>query len=114
MVETPPVLQATPENRCGVWVNGWGNFVDIWDDSFAKGYRFTTGGVTLGIDYRITDHFAQGLFSSYAHTWTDLRPGPYRCGLRTWRVIRQLFRSWILYQRGRFGGYKATTRVVRR
>jgi outer membrane autotransporter protein len=73
--EKQPVLQPTRENRWGVWVSGWGDFVNVDDDSFAKGYEFTTGGVTLGIDYRLTDHLALGLFGSYAHSWTDLRPG---------------------------------------
>jgi fibronectin-binding autotransporter adhesin len=31
--------------------------------------------VSLGIDYRLSDHLAVGLFGSYAHTWTDLKPG---------------------------------------
>ncbi|MGA8660061.1 MAG: autotransporter domain-containing protein [Chthoniobacterales bacterium] len=74
VVEKQPVLQPTPENRWGVWVNGWGDFVSVDNDSFAKGYDFTTGGVTVGIDYRITDHLAIGLFGSYAHTWTHLQP----------------------------------------
>jgi outer membrane autotransporter protein len=31
--------------------------------------------MSAGIDYRITDHLAFGLFGGYSHTWTDLRPG---------------------------------------
>jgi outer membrane autotransporter protein len=58
-----------------VWANGWGDFVNIDDSSLAKGYRFTTGGMSAGIDYRITDHLAVGLFGGYSHTWTDFRPG---------------------------------------
>jgi Autotransporter beta-domain len=46
------------QNRWGVWVIGWGDFVNVQDSSIAKGYNFTTGGVTLGIDYRVTDHVA--------------------------------------------------------
>jgi outer membrane autotransporter protein len=75
VAEKQPVLQPTPENRWGVWVNGWGDFVNVGDQTFAKGYDFTTGGVTIGIDYRLTDHLALGLFGSYSHSWTDLRPG---------------------------------------
>ncbi len=73
-VAPPPVFQPTPQNRWGVWVNGWGDFVSIDNDNFAKGYNFTTGGVSTGLDYRITDHFALGIFGSYAHTWTSLQP----------------------------------------
>ena len=43
--------------------------------TFVKGYDFTTGGVTVGSDYRLTDHLAIGLFGSYAHNWTNLQPG---------------------------------------
>jgi outer membrane autotransporter protein len=45
------------------------------NDNSAKGYNFTTGGGSVGIDYRITDSFAVGIFGSYAHTSTDLKPG---------------------------------------
>jgi outer membrane autotransporter protein len=75
VTEQQPILQPTPTNRWGVWANGWGDFVNIDDSGFAKGYRFTTGGVSVGIDYRLTDHLAVGLFGAYAHTWTDFRPG---------------------------------------
>jgi outer membrane autotransporter protein len=69
----PPAYQPGP---CwGVWANGWGDFVNIDDTSSAKGYRFTTGGMSAGIDYRITNHLAVGLFGGYSHTWADLRPG---------------------------------------
>ncbi len=74
VVSQPPVFQPTPENRWGVWVNGWGDFVSVDSDNRAKGYDFTTGGATVGIDYRFTDHLAIGLFGSYAHTWTHLQP----------------------------------------
>jgi fibronectin-binding autotransporter adhesin len=74
-VPPAPVLQPGPQNRWGVWVNGWGDFVSVEDDNFAKGYHFTTGGGSVGIDYRITDSLAVGVFAGYAHTWTDLNPG---------------------------------------
>jgi outer membrane autotransporter protein len=74
VVEKQPILQPAPENRWGVWVNGWGNFVSVDNDNFRKGYDFTTGGVTVGVDYRITEHLAIGLAGSYAHTWTHLQP----------------------------------------
>jgi Autotransporter beta-domain len=35
---------------------------------------FTSGGVSLGIDYRVTDQLAIGAFGDYSHTWTDLNP----------------------------------------
>jgi outer membrane autotransporter protein len=55
-------------------VNGWGNFVSLDNDGFHRGYNFTTGGASLGIDNRLTDHLAVGLFGGYAHSWTNLQP----------------------------------------
>jgi uncharacterized protein with beta-barrel porin domain len=49
---TPSVLQRAPENRWGVWVTGFGDFVNVDNEGSAEGYNFTTGGVTVGIDYR--------------------------------------------------------------
>jgi Autotransporter beta-domain len=70
-----PVFQPTGQNRWGVWVNGWGDWVSVDNDNSIKGYDFTTGGGSVGIDYRITDCLAVGLFGTYAHTWTNLSPG---------------------------------------
>ncbi len=69
-----PILQPGPENRWGVWVTGFGDFVSVDADANAKGYDFTTGGVSLGIDYRITDQLAFGVMGDYSHTWTSLNP----------------------------------------
>ena len=63
--EAPP-LPPAPECRWGVWVTGYGDFVDVDDEGLAKGYNYTTGGVTVGIDYRVTDHFVVGLMGGYA------------------------------------------------
>jgi outer membrane autotransporter protein len=70
-----PVLQHTPENRWGVWMTGFGDFVNVDGDGNARGYNFTTGGVSLGIDYRLTEQLAIGVMGDYAHTWTSLKPG---------------------------------------
>jgi fibronectin-binding autotransporter adhesin len=70
-----PILQPGPQNRWGVWVTGFGDFVNVDGDGNAQGYNFTTGGVSLGLDYRITDQLAIGVMGEYSHTWTDLNPG---------------------------------------
>src|SRR5271166_5298977 len=57
-----------------VWANGWGDFVNVDSTSTANGYNFVTGGITLGVDYRIGDHFSVGLFGSYAYTTANLQP----------------------------------------
>src|SRR5271165_4117837 len=40
-------LQPGPENRWGVWVTGFGDFVNVDGDANANGYDFTTGGFSL-------------------------------------------------------------------
>jgi outer membrane autotransporter protein len=72
IVEDKSVLQPAPENRWGVFVSGDGDFVNVAGDGNASGYDFTTAGVTLGVDYRVTDNLAIGLMGGYARTWTDL------------------------------------------
>ena len=69
-----PILQPGPENRWGVWTTGFGDFVSVDRDANANGYDFTTGGVSLGVDYRITDQLAIGVMAEYSHTWTSLQP----------------------------------------
>jgi autotransporter-associated beta strand protein len=69
-----PVLQHTAENRWGVWVTGFGDFVNVDGDGNSQGYNFTTGGVSIGVDYRITDQLAIGVMGDYSHTWTSLNP----------------------------------------
>jgi outer membrane autotransporter protein len=69
-----PILQPGPENRWGVWTTGFGDFVSVDSDANANGYDFTTGGVSLGVDYRITDQLAIGVMAEYSHTWTSLQP----------------------------------------
>jgi outer membrane autotransporter protein len=69
-----PILQPGPQNRWGVWVTGFGDFVSVDADANAKGYDFTTGGFSLGVDYRLTDHLAIGAMGEYSHTWTSLQP----------------------------------------
>jgi outer membrane autotransporter protein len=101
-----PILQPGPENRWGVWVTGFGDFVTVDSDANAKGYDFTTGGASLGIDYRIGDQFAIGAMGEYSHTWTSLNPSGHvdvdsgRGGLyATW------FKHGIYLNGAIYGGY---------
>jgi outer membrane autotransporter protein len=68
----PSVLQPTPENRWGVFVTGLGEFTTVDSTSNASGYDFSTGGLTFGVDYRVSPNFAIGLTGGYAHTNADL------------------------------------------
>ena len=66
------VLAPSPENKWGVWISGTGQFVNVNGDGNGKGYDFTTGGVSFGLDYRLTKNFAVGVALGYAHNWTSL------------------------------------------
>jgi len=65
-------LRRTPDNRWGIFVSGAGEFTDVHGDSNATGYRLTTGGLTVGADYRLTEEFALGVAMGYANTRADL------------------------------------------
>lgn len=71
-IEENPVLTPAPKNRWGVFVTGNGDFVNVNADSNSPGYNFTTAGVTIGIDYRLSEHFAVGLAGGYAYTDNNL------------------------------------------
>jgi outer membrane autotransporter protein len=98
-----PILQPGPENRWGVWVTGFGDFVSVDSDANAKGYNFTTGGVSLGVDYRITDQLAIGVMAEYSHTWTSLQPsghidvGSGRVGLYATWYNRGIYLNGAIY-----------------
>jgi autotransporter-associated beta strand protein len=66
------VLTPSPENKWGVWISGSGDFVNVSGDGNGKGYDFATGGVSLGLDYRLTKNLTLGVAAGYAHTWTNL------------------------------------------
>jgi len=68
----PSVSTPIPENRWGFFANGLGEFTDVSTADGARGFNFRTGGVTLGVDYRIGSNFAIGLTGGYAHTGVDL------------------------------------------
>jgi Autotransporter beta-domain len=48
----------------------FGDFVSVDSEENARGYGFATGGVSLGIDFRVTDFLAIGAMSENSHTWT--------------------------------------------
>jgi autotransporter-associated beta strand protein len=71
----PSVMQPTPENRWGVFVTGIGEFTDVDNTDNASGFYLSTGGVTFGVDYRVSPNFAIGMMGGYAHTNGDLVDG---------------------------------------
>jgi autotransporter-associated beta strand protein len=101
-----PVLQSTAGNHWGVWATGFGDFVNVDADRNAPGYNLTTGGVSVGIDYRVTDNLAVGVMANYSHTWTDLQPTGH-IGADTGRL--GLYATWFsrtfYVNGGIYGGY---------
>ena len=69
------VMTPTPENRWGVWITGIGEFTNVDSTENAAGYYLQTGGLTLGVDYRVCSNFAIGLTTGYAHTDASLANG---------------------------------------
>lgn len=61
--------------RWGFFAAGVGEFGDVENTASARGSEFTTGGVTVGADYRLTEHFILGATMGYANTTSDLNRG---------------------------------------
>jgi autotransporter-associated beta strand protein/T5SS/PEP-CTERM-associated repeat protein len=70
--ESKEVLTPAPDNRWGVFLTGVGEWVDVGGDGNARGYDITTGGFTLGLDYKVCSNFAVGIAAGYAGTGVDL------------------------------------------
>jgi len=68
-----PVLRR--DNRWGFFATGTGEFGDVETTAAAPGWEFTTGGVTLGADYRFGERAILGMTLGYANTDTDLSGG---------------------------------------
>ena len=67
--------EGPPDLRWGSFITGVGEFTSVGDTTNARGYDLTTGGFTLGVDYKVTPHFTLGLIGGYARTGTDLSGG---------------------------------------
>jgi outer membrane autotransporter protein len=61
-----------PPIPIGVFITGVGEFTNVGDDSTARGYDLTTGGFTLGVDFKLTPNFVFGINAGYARTGADL------------------------------------------
>ena len=61
-----------PEQRWGAFLSGTGEWVNVSGTDNARGYNLTSGGFTLGIDYKVCPNFAIGLMAGYTGTSADL------------------------------------------
>jgi outer membrane autotransporter protein len=67
---------APAENeRWGIWMAGSGEFTQVGNRSNAAGFSLDSAGVTAGVDYRFTDHFAAGISLGYMNTTASLSNG---------------------------------------
>lgn len=64
-----------PDSRWGFFVTGSGEFGDVETTAQALGSEFTTGGITVGVDYRVTSNLVMGITAGYAHADSDLNNG---------------------------------------
>jgi outer membrane autotransporter protein len=60
------------DKRWGFFISGTGELVDIENTCSARGSSFTTGGVTVGADFRLSSQFVLGAAVGYANTSSDL------------------------------------------
>jgi outer membrane autotransporter protein len=60
------------ENRWGAFVTGTGQWVNVSSTDNARGYDLTSGGFTLGVDYKVCPNFAIGIAAGYTGTSADL------------------------------------------
>jgi len=66
---------APEEKKWGAFLTGVGEWVDVDGDGNARGYDITTGGFTLGLDYKVAPNFVIGVAAGYAGTGADLNDG---------------------------------------
>ncbi len=75
LVGKQTVIPSVIESRWSFFATGNGEWADIESTSRARGSEFTTGGLTIGGDYRINDNLLVGIAGSYANTSADLYKG---------------------------------------
>jgi len=73
--ETGNVLEPTPDNQWGIWVQGNGIFSNQASVNNVPGYRSNSGGFLGGVDYRWGDAFATGLYAGYQGVFADYDGG---------------------------------------
>src|ERR1700720_1112778 len=68
-----PAFVPAPENRWGIFVTGKGDYVNVGnEDDNAHGYQIVDGGVILGVDYRLLQNLALGIYGGYETAHADL------------------------------------------
>jgi autotransporter-associated beta strand protein len=65
-------VQAAPDRRWGTFITGVGDFLHVGSTDNARGYNLTTGGMTVGADYKVNDNLAVGVNAGYVGTDSPL------------------------------------------
>jgi len=92
--------------RWSVWTQGNGMFAKITQVNQVPNYRFQSGGVMVGTDYRWSENFTTGLYGGYQGTYADYESAG------SARINSALFGGYATYTNGAFyadgvigGGY---------
>jgi outer membrane autotransporter protein len=107
---TPPIA---PESRWGGFLSGSATRLDLEDSSRADGYGISMYGVTLGIDYRVSDRLTLGVLIGYANSDVDLHRGDISANTGT----LGLYGSWVdqgFYVNGLVAGSYSSYDIERR
>ncbi len=74
-VREKDILTPAPDNNWGAWVQGDGFFGDFTSLANIPNSRFTSGGVTAGLDYRFPVGLTVGVFSGYQGLYSKYANG---------------------------------------
>jgi uncharacterized protein YhjY with autotransporter beta-barrel domain len=70
--EPKTVVPLEEQNRWDFFAFGSGQFADLRSTAEHPGFASTTAGVTLGLDYHVTDHLVLGITAGYAGTYASM------------------------------------------
>lgn len=96
--KNPTLLEATPENRWSVWVEGNGAFTKVPNALQIGDKQYRGGGFLVGSDYQWSDFLTTGLFGGYQGVRAD-----YGSGNRI-ALDSALFGGYAAWQAGGFHG----------
>ncbi|HWL52232.1 MAG TPA: autotransporter domain-containing protein, partial [Chthoniobacteraceae bacterium] len=72
VVSREVVAPVQQPSRFGFFATGHGEWASLSGTSEAPGQNFTSAGVTVGFDYRISENFVVGINGGYTNTQSDL------------------------------------------
>jgi uncharacterized protein YhjY with autotransporter beta-barrel domain len=102
-----------PESRWGGFLNGSAMRLDLENDARIAGYGISSYGVTLGIDYRVSERLTLGVLLGYANSDVDLQHGDISANTGT----LGLYGAWVddgFYVNGLVAGSYSTYDIERR